>query len=111
MTTHRTLLLAAAAGAALAWTVPLLRSQSAPALAPTAPPGGGHDLARRRTPTVDSIDRTRDAIVNIHSERTAQGPASEELFALAPSQNRINGMGTGILVDPRGYLVTNQHVV
>src|SRR5262249_35630310 len=33
------------------------------------------------------------------------------LFAQAPAQNRINGMGTGILIDPRGYIVTNHHVV
>ena len=44
------------------------------------------------------------------TQRTVQGPASEELFALSPSQNRINGMGTGIVIDPRGYIVTNQHV-
>jgi serine protease Do len=114
MSTHRTLLMAVAAGAALACTAGLLRSQSA--LRPSVP----HDAAsrsgiepppRRRTPTVDAVQRTRDATVNIHSERTAQGPATEELFALAPSQNRINGMGTGIVVDPRGYIVTNQHVV
>ncbi|HEV3263395.1 MAG TPA: trypsin-like peptidase domain-containing protein [Gemmataceae bacterium] len=67
--------------------------------------------ASRRTPVVDVVDRVRSAVVNIHSERTARGPATEELFALAPSQNRINGMGTGVLVDPRGYIVTNEHVV
>jgi serine protease Do len=39
------------------------------------------------------------------------GPAAEELFALAPSQNRINGMGTGVVIDQRGYIITNQHVV
>jgi serine protease Do len=60
---------------------------------------------------VDVVKRVRDAVVNIHSERTVRGPAAEELFALAPSQNRVNGMGTGILIDPRGYIVTNQHVV
>jgi serine protease Do len=60
---------------------------------------------------VDVVRRVRDAVVNIHSERTVRGPAAEELFALAPSQNRVNGMGTGILIDPRGYVVTNQHVV
>jgi serine protease Do len=65
----------------------------------------------RRTPIVEVVDRVRGAVVNIHSERTAQGPASAELFATTPSQNRINGMGTGVLVDPRGYIVTNQHVV
>jgi len=65
----------------------------------------------RRTAVVDVVERVRGAVVNIHSERTVKGPATEELFALAPSQNRINGMGTGILIDPRGYIVTNQHVV
>jgi serine protease Do len=60
---------------------------------------------------VDAVRRVRASVVNIHSERTVQGPASEELFALAPSQNRINGMGTGIVIDQRGYIITNQHVV
>jgi serine protease Do len=60
---------------------------------------------------VEVVKRVRACVVNIHSERTARGPAAEELFALAPSQNRINGMGTGILIDPRGYIITNQHVV
>jgi serine protease Do len=65
----------------------------------------------RRTPIVEAVERVRAAVVNIHSERTVLGPASEELFSLSPSQNRINGMGTGVLVDPRGYIVTNHHVV
>src|SRR5713101_7197298 len=65
----------------------------------------------RRSPVVDAVQRVRAAVVNIHSERTVMGPASEELFSLAPSQNRINGMGTGVLLDPRGYIVTNHHVV
>src|SRR5689334_5483963 len=113
MSTQRTLLMAVAAGAALVCTVTLLRSQPAPSVPQDGAHSraGGDPIPRRRTPTVDTIQRTRDATVNIHSERTAQGPATEELFALAPSQNRINGMGTGIVVDPRGYIVTNQHVV
>jgi serine protease Do len=65
----------------------------------------------RRTAVVEVVERVRAAVVNIHSERTAYGPASEELFAHSPSQNRINGMGTGIILDPRGYIITNQHVV
>jgi serine protease Do len=66
----------------------------------------------RRTPVVDVVQRVKAAVVNIHSERTAQGgAAAEEFFALVPSQNRINGMGTGIIIDPRGYILTNHHVV
>src|SRR5262249_8599041 len=60
---------------------------------------------------VEAVQRVRAAVVNIHSERTVQGPAPEELFATSPSQNRVNGMGTGIVVDPRGYVLTNHHVV
>src|SRR5262249_8353900 len=65
----------------------------------------------RRTPLVDLVERVRGAVVNIHSERTVQGPGSEDLFVMAPSQHRVNGMGTGIIIDPRGYILTNQHVV
>jgi serine protease Do len=68
-------------------------------------------LNPRRTPVVDVVERVKGAVVNIHSERTVKGPATEDLFALSPSQHRVNGMGTGIVIDPRGYIVTNQHVV
>jgi serine protease Do len=65
----------------------------------------------RKTNVVRVVEKARPAVVNIHSERTARGPAVEELFANSPSQHRANGMGTGIIIDPRGYIITNQHVV
>src|SRR5437763_1733179 len=43
-------------------------------------------------------------------ERTVSMTA-EELQSTAQTQSRINGMGTGIIIDPRGYIITNQHVV
>src|SRR5207253_8957121 len=73
--------------------------------------GPVYDGEPRRTAIVEAVEHVRASVVNIHSERTVMGPASEELFSLSPSQNRINGMGTGVLVDPRGYIVTNHHVV
>jgi serine protease Do len=70
------------------------------------------DWSLRQTPVVEAVKRVRAAVVNIHSERTVSAQMTrEELLALAPSQNRINGMGTGIIIDPRGYIITNQHVV
>jgi serine protease Do len=63
----------------------------------------------RRTAIVQAVERVKSAVVNIHSERTVS--SGGDLYTLAPSQNRVNGMGTGIIVDPRGYIVTNQHVV
>jgi serine protease Do len=65
----------------------------------------------RRTPVVDVVERVKAAVVNIHSERMAAAKSAEEFFATSQSQNRINGMGTGIIIDPRGYIVTNHHVV
>jgi serine protease Do len=65
----------------------------------------------RKTPIVDAVRRVQDAVVNIHSERSAKGLGNDEYFALMPSQSRINGMGTGIIIDPRGYIITNHHVV
>jgi serine protease Do len=77
--------------------------------APTAP--AGRDWNLRQTPVVDVVKRSKNAVVNIHSERMVKGMAAEDLFALSPSQNRVNGMGTGVVIDPRGYIITNQHVV
>src|SRR6516165_2687137 len=70
-----------------------------------------YSCTTRRNAIVEAVERVRGAVVNIHSERTVHSPAADELFSNAPSQNRVNGMGTGIIVDPRGYIVTNQHVV
>src|SRR5262245_14873880 len=64
----------------------------------------------RRGPVVAVVERVKNSVVNIHSERTVQGPTAEELLAMMPSQHRVNGMGTGIIIDPRGYIITNQHV-
>src|SRR5687767_11449058 len=63
----------------------------------------------RRTAIVAAIERVKAAVVNIHSERNLS-PGSDH-YSLSPSQNRVNGMGTGIIIDPRGYIITNHHVV
>jgi serine protease Do len=110
---HPRLLAAVALGAAWLWIGPVAEASEPPvasvAATPLARPGREWNL--RQTPVVDVVRRVRAAVVNIHSERTVRGPDAEELFSLAPSQNRVNGMGTGIVIDPRGFVITNQHVV
>jgi len=59
----------------------------------------------RQTPIVEACKRIRGSVVNIHSERTAT--AAEAMT----QGTRINGMGTGVIVDSRGYIVTNHHVI
>jgi len=66
----------------------------------------------RRTQTVEVVDRIKACVVNIHSERTVTDLRSlDKNPDVALTQHRVNGMGTGIVIDPRGYLITNQHVV
>jgi serine protease Do len=65
----------------------------------------------RRSPIVDVVEKVKGAVVNIHSERMVSKLNTEEFNVLARTQHRVNGMGTGIIIDPRGYIVTNHHVV
>jgi serine protease Do len=97
MSLHRTFTAAVVLGAAVIVGIPRLQA------GPSANP--------RRTAIVEVVERNKAAVVNIHSERAARLGFGEESLALLPSQSRVNGMGTGIIIDPRGYIVTNQHVV
>jgi serine protease Do len=66
---------------------------------------------KRRDQVVDVYERLKASVVNIHSERTVSAPADDP-FARQPVQpQRVNGMGTGIVLDGRGYILTNYHVV
>jgi len=62
----------------------------------------------RETPLVRAVKHIKKSVVNIHSEKTAK--LSDSVFST--NRNRkVNGMGTGIIVDERGYIVTNYHVI
>lgn len=62
----------------------------------------------RRSVIVGAVDRVKACVVNIHTERQVQGT---DHFSTHSGTNRVNGMGTGIIIDPRGYIVTNTHVI
>jgi serine protease Do len=63
----------------------------------------------RQTPIVKAVQRVRNAVVNIRGEKTIATPAGQT--ATPDAGRRVNGMGTGVLIDSRGYIVTNHHVV
>ncbi|MEO2025587.1 MAG: trypsin-like peptidase domain-containing protein [Fuerstiella sp.] len=50
-----------------------------------------------------------ESVVNIHTEKAA--PENKESRFFTPKSRRVSGMGTGIVVDERGYIVTNYHVI
>ncbi len=77
------------------------------------PPSRDFELIRnalRFTPEVRAVQRVRNAVVNIHTERKV---ASKEVKdpRWGPTFVPVSGMGTGVIIDPRGYVVTCYHVV
>ncbi|MBA3312623.1 MAG: trypsin-like peptidase domain-containing protein [Planctomycetaceae bacterium] len=62
----------------------------------------------RETPLVQAVKKAKASVVNIHSVKTSYDEAS--VFG-SKQGRKVNGMGTGIVVDGRGYIVTNNHVV
>ncbi len=71
-------------------------------------PRTGLSSSLRETPAVRAVRRVRASVVNIHTVKVTQ--PTEGLFSVA-GPRKVNGMGTGIIIDERGYVVTNLHVV
>lgn len=65
--------------------------------------------SHRRSAVVDAVSAARPAVVNIHGRKTV--PAEYDAPGTVDAGHQVNGMGTGILIDPRGYILTNYHVV
>ncbi|MHC4399602.1 MAG: trypsin-like peptidase domain-containing protein [Planctomycetota bacterium] len=56
-----------------------------------------------------AVQAARASVVNIRGEKTlGAGTAPVEADGMG---RRVNGMGTGVVIDPRGYIVTNHHVI
>ena len=63
---------------------------------------------QRLTPIVKAAQKAKPSVVSIRGEKTVlPGPQA----GLNEVPKRVNGMGTGVVIDPRGYILTNYHVV
>jgi serine protease Do len=63
----------------------------------------------RNTPLVKAIANVKDSVVNIHGQKMLG--AADEPTPHGELPRRVNGMGTGVIIDERGYIITNFHVV
>ena len=90
--------------APLCWGLSLALAVAA---TPTGRTAAGSEL--RRTATVRAIEQARWSIVNIHGQKTVLSP--DENVRRGETPQHVNGMGTGVVIDQRGYIITNHHVV
>jgi serine protease Do len=75
-------------------------------------PGGAHAAAEsRRTAVVEAVDKVHRCVVNISSEKKAASQSRWPFSAEENQRPRVSGMGSGVIVDGRGYVLTNHHVV
>jgi serine protease Do len=66
----------------------------------------------RETSIVKAFRAAKDSVVNIHGQKTVAASDDPALRTDSGGQvRRVNGMGTGVVVDERGYILTNYHVV
>ncbi len=65
--------------------------------------------SNRQTALVKAVAKARPAVVNIRGKKvvTQSGIAGSD----TQLTKQVNGMGTGVILDPRGYILTNHHVV
>ena len=75
------------------------------------------DVNSRRSPVVQVVDRVSPAVVYIGTvqvveQRFRSRSVFDELF-FGPQEERraVEGLGSGVIIDPSGVIVTNDHVI
>lgn len=63
----------------------------------------------RDTPLVRAVQQSKKSVVNIHTERMSADEKDSRFFT--SKSRKVTGMGTGVVIDERGYIVTNYHVI
>lgn len=81
-------------------------------------PAARADVARRRSAVVDVVQKVGPAVVFIGTEqkvdRRMRGTPLEELLlgdGRRPRRQTVQSLGSGVIIDPSGTIVTNDHVI
>jgi serine protease Do len=73
-------------------------------------PTVGREISQQRlSPVVVAVRQARSAVVSIRGQKTTAEP--DEAVGASDVPRHVNGMGTGTIIDERGYILTNYHVV
>jgi len=77
----------------------------------------------RRTPVVKVVEKASPAVVNISTERIVReriNPFGDPFFdsffnnffdTFPPRSYKQQSLGSGVIIDPKGYILTNEHVI
>lgn len=85
-------------------------------------------VANRRTPVVEVVEQVLPSVVNIGTEkivkvrytdpsRRVRGDLFDQFFSeffgppVKEGYRKSNSLGSGVIIDPRGYILTNYHVI
>ena len=81
-------------------------------IAAASPPAAAQSPPRRSLgPVAAAVRKAKPSVVNISSEKKAASTSRWPFSAEESQRPRVNGMGTGVILDGRGYILTNHHVV
>jgi serine protease Do len=71
------------------------------------------EIAQRVEPAVVNIDTTQVADLSENDNEDRVGRAQNPLYDMLrrPQPRPTHGVGSGFIIDPKGYIVTNHHVI
>ncbi len=79
----------------------------------------GSELSSRQNAITRAVDEVQDAVVSVNVIKTqiyrGRYPSSLGFFGFfdffGPMQRQVQSIGSGVIYDPEGYIITNAHVV
>ncbi|MEW5740412.1 MAG: trypsin-like peptidase domain-containing protein [Myxococcota bacterium] len=75
------------------------------------------DLESRRSPVVKVVDAVSPAVVYVGTVQVVEtrfrrrSPFDEFFFGPQEERRAVEGLGSGVIIDPSGLIVTNDHVI
>jgi len=80
-------------------------------------PAAGYDVAAFEAAVVGAVKKATPAVVSVHTQASQivayrfRDPFFDMLYGKRLGTRPRHGMGSGVIIDPKGIIVTNDHVI